>query len=199
MSAAFFASHDGGGSVSARGQNNRMILLTASAFRLCLPANRPAKDARSALLLLVALSSCGGIDQEPLPCHGYGCEYDVQGPAGMRLRYAPAVEPGDPRANVAFLEQLYQMVEDCAGIQAPPPFVVIEKDGTLVSPLDGLPRKGLYYSDPDLVLIDDSTWTFWSLKHETVHYLLHHALGNSDPDHTSPLFGTCVELPFALP
>jgi len=117
----------------------------------------------------------------------------------MRLRYAPAVEASDPRANVVFLEQLYQMVEDCAGIQAPAPFVVVEKDGALVSPLDGLPRRGLYYANPDLVLIDDSAWTYWSLKHEAVHYLLYHALGNSDPDHTSALFGTCVELPFTMP
>jgi len=49
------------------------------------------------------------------------------------------------------------------------------------------------------VLIDDSAWSYWSLKHETVHYLLHHALGNSDPNHTSSLFATCVELPFAMP
>jgi len=117
----------------------------------------------------------------------------------MQLRYAPVVEPSDPRANVVFLEQLYHMVEDCAGIQAPAPLVVIENDGALVSPLDGLPRRGLYYAGPDLVLIDDSAWTFWSLKHETVHYLLHYALGNSDPDHTSSLFVTCVELPFAMP
>ena len=176
-----------------------MILSTASASGFCLPTNRPAKPALPALLLLVALGACGAADQEPLPCHGYGCQYDVEGPAGMRLRYAPVVEAGDPRANVAFLEQLYRMVEDCAGIQAPAPFVVIEKEGSLVSPLDGSPHSGLYFSDPDLVLVDDSAWTFWSLKHETVHYLLHHALGNSDPDHTSPLFGTCVELPFAMP
>ena len=178
-----------------------MILPTASAFLLSLPANRPATGTLPALLLLAALGGCGGgaAEQEPLPCHGYGCEYDVEGPAGMRLRYAPVVEPSDPRANVVFLEQLYQMVEDCAGIQAPAPFVVIKKEGALVSPLDGLPRHGLYYSDPDLILIDDSAWTFWSLKHEAVHYLLHHALGNSDPGHTSSLFVTCVELPFAMP
>ncbi len=168
-----------------------MILSTASAFRL------PAKGALLAFLL--ALGGCGVAEQEPPPCHGYGCEYDVEGPAGMRLRYAPAVEPSDPRANVVFLEQLYQMVEACAGIQAPAPLVVIEKEGTLVSPLDGLPRRGLYYADPDLMLVDDGAWTFWSLKHEAVHYLLHHALGNSDPDHTSSLFATCVELPFAMP
>ncbi len=176
-----------------------MIPLTASAFRFCLPANRPAKGALLALVLLAALSGCGGTEQESLPCHGYGCGYDVEGPAGMRLRYAPAVEASDPRANVVFLEQLYQMVEECAGIQAPAPFVVVEKDGALVSPLDGLPRRGLYYANPDLVLIDDSAWTYWSLKHEAVHYLLQHALGNSDPDHTSALFGTCVELPFTMP
>ena len=171
-----------------------MIPSTASAFRL------PAKGALLALLLVGALGGCGGgAEQEPLPCHGYGCEFDVQGAAGMRLRYAPAVEPSDPRANVAFLEQLYQMVESCAGIQAPAPLVVIEKEGTLVSPLDGLQHHGLYYFDPDLVLIDDSAWSYWSLKHETVHYLLHHALGNSDPNHTSSLFATCVELPFAMP
>ncbi len=177
-----------------------MILSTASALLLSLPTNRRATGALLALPLLAALGGCGGgAEQEPPPCHGYGCEYDVEGPAGMRLRYAPAVEPSDPRANVAFLEQLYQMVEDCAGIQAPAPFVIIKKEGALVSPLDGLARSGLYYSDPDLILIDDSAWTFWSLKHEAVHYLLHHALGNSDPDHTSSLFVTCVELPFAMP
>jgi len=86
-----------------------------------------------------------------------------------------------PASECRFLEQLYQMVEACAGIQAPAPLVVVEKQGTLVSPLDGLQHAGLYYADPDLVLIDDSAWTYWSLKHETVHYLLHHALGNSDP------------------
>src|SRR5713101_4175169 len=135
-----------------------MILSTASAFRFCLPA--PAKGALLGLLLLAALGGCGGrAEQVSPPCHGYGCEYDVEGPAGMRLRYAPVVEPSDPRANVVFLEQLYQMVEDCASIPAPAPFVVIKpapfvvikKEGALVSPLDGLPRHGLYYSDPDLV------------------------------------------------
>jgi hypothetical protein len=158
-----------------------------------------ASHALLALLLLAALCACGGTEQEALPCHGYGCEYDVEGAAGMRLKYAPAVEPSDPRANVVFLEQLYQMVEDCVGIQAPAPFVVIEKDGALISPFDGLPRRGLYYANPDVVLIDDSAWTYWALKHEAVHYLLHHALGNSDPDHTSSLFVTCGELPFAMP
>jgi len=158
------------------------------------------KGALLTLLLLAALGGCGGAaEEEPPLCHGYGCGYDVEGPAGMRLRYAPVVESSDPRANVVFLEQLYQMVEGCAGIQAPAPFVVIEKEGALVSPLDGLAHNGLYYADPDLILIDDSAWTFWSLKHETVHYLLHHALGNSDPDHTSSLFVTCVELPFVTP
>jgi hypothetical protein len=176
-----------------------MIPSTASAFGFRLPADRSAKGALSALLLLAALGACGGAAQEPPPCHGYGCEYDVEGPAGMRLRYAPVVEPGDPRANVVFLEQLYHMVEDCAGIQAPAPLVVIEKEGALVSPLDSLQHHGLYYSDPDLMLVDASAWTYWSLKHEAVHYLLHHALGNSDPDHTSSLFVTCVELPFAMP
>jgi hypothetical protein len=173
-----------------------MILSTASAFSL----PTPAKGALLALLL--ALGGCGGgggAEPEPLPCHGYGCGYDVQGPDGMRLRYAPVVEPSDPRANVVFLEQLYQMVEACAGIQAPAPLVVVEKQGTLVSPLDGLPHAGLFYADPDVVLIDDSAWSYWSLKHETVHYLLYHALGNSDPNHTSSLFATCVELPFAMP
>ena len=90
-----------------------MIPSTASAFRL------PAKGALLALLL--ALGGCGGgggAEAEPLPCHGYGCAYDVQGPAGMRLRYSPVVEPSDPRANVVFLEQLYQMVEGCAGIRS---------------------------------------------------------------------------------
>ena len=174
-------------------------MMTLSAFRSCFPANRPAKGALLALVLLAALGACGGTGQEPLPCHGYGCGFDVEGPAGMRLRYTPAVEPSDPRANVVFLEQLYRMVEDCAGIQAPAPFVVVEKDGALVSPVDGLQRHGLYYSDPDLVLIDDSAWTYWSLKHEAVHYLLYHALGNSDPDHTSSLFAACGELPFAMP
>jgi len=91
------------------------------------------------------------------------------------------------------------MVEGCADIYAPAPLVVREKAVTLIAPLDGLEHHSLYVSDPDLVLIDDSAWTYWSLKHETVHYLLHHALGNSDPDHTSSLFGTCVELPFAMP
>ena len=193
----FFAPHDWCKLCPPKEHNKLTILLTASAFRLPTLAG-----ALLALLLLAALGGCGGrggAEPEPLPCHGYGCAYDVQGPAGMRLRYAPVVESSDPRANVVFLEQLYQMVEGCAGIQAPAPLVVIEKDGALVSPLDGLPRKGLYYADPDLVLIDDSAWTYWSLKHETVHYLLHHALGNSDPDHTSSLFVTCVELPFAMP
>jgi hypothetical protein len=177
-----------------------MIPLTASA--LPLPANRPAKGALPALLLLVALSACGGgagEQEAPPPCHGYGCEFDVQGAAGMQLRYAPTVESSDPRANVAFLEQLYQMVADCAGVQAPAPFVVIKKEGTLISPLDGSAHNGLYYANPDLILIDDSARTYWSLKHEAVHYLLHHAVGNSDPNHTSSLFATCVELPFAMP
>src|SRR5438034_791313 len=90
-----------------------MIPLTASAFRFCLPANRPAKGALLALVLLATLSGCGGTEQEPLACHGYGCGYDIEGPAGMRLRYAPAVEASDPRANDVFLEQLYQMVAEC--------------------------------------------------------------------------------------
>jgi len=176
-----------------------MIWSTATAFKFWASTHRPGKAALPALLLLAALGCGGGAEQEPTPCHGYGCEFNVQGAAGMRLRYAPVVQPSDPRANVAFLEQLYQMVESCAGIQAPAPLVVIEKEGTLVSPLDGLQHHGLYYSDPDVMLVDDGVWTYWSLKHETVHYLLHYALGNSDPDHTSSLFTTCVELPFAMP
>src|SRR5258708_12523291 len=99
-----------------------MILPTASAFPLCLPANRPAMGALLAFLLLAALGGCGGgAEQQQPPCHGYGCEHDVEGPAGMRLRYAAVVEPSDPRANVVFLDHLYQMVEPFAGIPPPPP------------------------------------------------------------------------------
>src|SRR2546430_3210092 len=100
---------------------------TASAFRL------PAKGALLALLLVGALGGCGGgAEQEPLPSHGYGCEFDFPGAAGMRLRFAPPGEASDPPANVAFLEQLYQMVESCAGIQAPAPPLVVDNEGTLV-------------------------------------------------------------------
>src|SRR5256885_10355616 len=101
-----------------------MIPSTASAFRL------PAKGALLALLLVGALGGCGGgAEQEPLPCHGYGGEFDVQGAAGMRVRYAPPVQPRDPRANGAFPEQPYPMVERCSGIPAPAPRVVVEKEG----------------------------------------------------------------------
>src|SRR6267154_1524264 len=61
----------GGRRVRPKSILNLMILLTASAFPLCLPANRPAMGALLAFLLLAALGGCGGgAEQQPPPCHG---------------------------------------------------------------------------------------------------------------------------------
>src|SRR5258708_8720376 len=94
-----------GGKCAPKEHHSWMIPSTASAFWFRLPADRSAKGALSALLLLAALGACGGAAQEPPPCHGYGGEDDVESPAGMPLRYAPLVQPREPRANVDFPAQ----------------------------------------------------------------------------------------------
>src|SRR5258707_10499524 len=98
-----------GGKCAPKEHHSWMIPSTASAFGFRLPADRSAKGALSALLLLAALGACGGAAQEPPPRHRDGCEYHVESPAGMRLRYPPGGEPRDPRANGRFPQQPFHM------------------------------------------------------------------------------------------
>lgn len=134
---------------------------------------------RHVVYLFVFLSSVscgsGGGDNNN---HGYGWEYDVQGASGLTLRYDPA-EPVDQRTPVAVFEDFYRDVQNCTGLAAPAPLV-------LVVPNPG-GTAGRYYSDPPLITVTG----LFVFKHEAIHYLLDHNTGNLDKAHNSELFANC--------
>jgi hypothetical protein len=130
-------------------------------------------------LLLVALAGCG-LQVDPVDNnHGYGWQYDAQGPRGLKLRTPmPATEQ-----QASFYENIASTVASCVGTntETPPPFVIVVAAGSLA------PRVGNYYSDPQLIVIDEG-WEVIAYEHEVIHWIL-----NGDPDHTSTLWQSgCV-------
>lgn len=135
-----------------------------------------------ALAFIFLFSGCGGGQDSGNNNHGYGDSFDAQGVSGLRLRFTPILTSDNPMARVSLYETEFAEVEQCAGLAAPAPFVIIV-------PVHSLPdnKAGFYLKDPSLILIDGAS----IFKHEAIHYLLDKATGDSDHDHRSPLFDLC--------
>jgi len=136
-----------------------------------------------ALIVLLALAGCGGSSDETNN-HGYGYQFDVMGASGLQLRYSPTLEAGDYYADIAFYESEFERVQDCTGISAQAPFVIVVKPEQLPA------HFGYYYSDPSLIVIHDIV-ALVAFRHEAIHYLLDVSTGDLDPEHLSPLFSKC--------
>lgn len=134
-------------------------------------------------LLILLLAGCGGGNETMQAVdnnnHGYGFQFDVQGAAGLKLR-------GGPDASV--FENDFAATQQCAGLNAPDPFVIlIPKDTLGTDPATGLPYIGRYLNKPSLILLEPKG----SMQHESIHYLLDVNTGDLDPGHLSPLFKKC--------
>jgi hypothetical protein len=138
---------------------------------------------RLLLPLVFLLSGCGGGGEDAASStdnHGYGWQFNAEGEKGLRLR-----EPGATPQTASDLERYAGTIAACAGISAPPPFVI-------VVPRDSLaPHIGWYYSNPPLIVVDE-IYRDVSFAHEMVHYLLDQSTGELDADHRSPLFAACA-------
>lgn len=133
-------------------------------------------------LVLIFLYGCGGGDAPPSDNHGYGWHYDATGKQGLKLRKAGATDN-----EATSLEALAQIIENCAGIDTPPPpFVIAVPPGSL-----GPNIFGRYFRDPPLVVLDEIKFDI-AYPHEALHYILDAGTGDPDVDHTSSAFKTCV-------
>lgn len=140
------------------------------------------------LLILAGCGSGGGGDAPPPDNnHGYGFAYDVQGAAGLKLRYTPVLTATAPMADPSLLENIYSQVETCMGVQAPAPFVIIVSDGALGNRSDGVPLTGLEIPNPSLILLYGNMNPS-AARHEDIHYLLEASTGDNDAGHKSPFF-----------
>jgi hypothetical protein len=140
-------------------------------------------------MLLLCLAGCGSggggskataVDTNN---HGYGFAYDVQGAAGMKLRYTPILTAADPLSNPVFLENIYTQVEECTGVSAPDPFVILLPQGSLPNGW-----FGETLNTPSLVLIGSVPMSLNVPRHEFIHYLLFVETGDGDATHTSKFF-----------
>lgn len=144
----------------------------------------------------LALTACGGGGDDPYnPAsdnHGFGYQFDAQGPRGLKLRFTPRFAPGEALANPATYEQAFDELQRCSGLSAPvPPFVIIHPSGTL-PPSPGEPDiNGLYYSAPPLIRLDEPE----AFRHEAMHYLLEAHTGDPDGplgNHGHDAFARCT-------
>jgi hypothetical protein len=141
-------------------------------------------------LSLAALTACGSpVGQDN---HGYGYQYDVAGASGLRVRY-----DGYPAPTLAQIEALYTETEACTGIQATGPLVIFVHDT-----FGDAEVYGQAFLDTGTILISslldpDPQLSFWTYKHEFIHYLLHQAGFPIDQNaaHQSPLFADCTQPP----
>lgn len=151
---------------------------------------------RTAIALCLVLTACGGDGEKPYePAddnHGFGYEFNAQGPRGLKLRFSPRYAAGERLANPATYEQAFDELQQCSGLSGPmPPFVIIHPSGTL-PPLPGEPEvNGLYYSNPPLIRLDEPE----AFRHEALHYLVE--LHTGDPDgstgnHGHDAFARCT-------
>lgn len=142
-----------------------------------------------ALLILAGCGSETGRDN-----HGWGYQYDQIGATGLRVRYAGIQLP-----TLADIEKLYQETEACAGISATGPLLIF----TDPVPTSGdVPVYGSALLDTGTVFISkrldtDIRLSYWTYKHEFVHYLLHQSGfdDTANANHQSPLFSDCTQPP----
>ena len=173
------------GTASGRAQGARATTYPAIPPRCRMQRSCPT---RFVLLSVFALLlGCGTGDNN----HGYGYQYDQIGATGLRVRWSGAQLP-----SLTDIEKFYQETMTCTGISATGPLVIIT---------DSLPAGGslgLTFLDTGTILIPslldpDPRASFWTYKHEFIHYLLHQA--GFDPAanaaHLSPLFIECTQPP----
>lgn len=147
----------------------------------------------SAFAIAIALAGCGGAQQD-IPCHGYGCEYDLIDADGTRFRQ------GADLLTAAEFERLvvapYREVERCVQVLTGGPLVIVTDAPRAEAP----PAYGKTYLEGEPTILIDPSWVEFGpaavsgLKHEYVHYALR-ALGfpmERNRDHDSPLFMQCA-------
>ena len=138
------------------------------------------------LSLALALAGCGGDLAEDN--HGYGWAYDLEGATGLRLRYSAALPPQDP-SFVQQYEEAFAIIQACAGMTAPPPFIILVPLDSLPPQPDGTEVRGRYYLNPSLLVVEGSgTGHTSTVRHEAKHHVLFSATGDADPFHRHPLF-----------
>jgi len=156
--------------------------------------NAGASIARSLCLALLLLAGCGGAEHEPLPCHGFGCGFDLIAPDGTRLRNAPGLLVLDQATFEAQVAEPFREVERCAQILTGGPLVIVV-DLEVIMPELG--RGYTYFhNDPLVTVTAQAILDGRVLRHEYVHYLLS---VSGFPDamnatHQSPLFLLCSAL-----
>lgn len=133
-------------------------------------------------IVILLLAGCGSGDEDN---HGYGFQYDVQGAAGLKLRFSGAPPNFDFMKDPAYYEKAFAEVEACSKLQAPAPFIILVKNQVREG------SDGFYMSSPSLILLTIPAYPP-VMKHEFVHYLLDVNTGDLDPNHKSSLFNDCT-------
>ena len=125
--------------------------------------------------------------------HGYGYGFSVETRLGTKVRFAPTLNPGIPAADIGYYDNEWAALKLCTGLTAkPPPFVVMVQFGQIEELAPPLIRRGKFFAEPPLIVIDDTASWY---AHEALHYLLYKALGDLDSAHTSPLWLRCAGHP----
>jgi len=147
-----------------------------------------------ALFTILLLVGCGGADVNSDNNHGFGFEFDAQGESGMKLRSSPHNVQPTEFSTVEYYEGQFTELLKCTGLDAPvPPFVILDEvlDRELFGKdPSGVTLAGWAFVDPPLIVLDFRYG--YLFKHEALHYLLDYTTGNSDPNHSSPLFSLCT-------
>lgn len=150
----------------------------------------------ASVLIAIALAGCGGGGAEQdLPCHNFGCGYDLSSPDGTRLRNGAGKELTQDQFE-AWIVAPYLEVEACAQVLAGGPLVIISNWPGQHNP----PQGGNTFIDADPLILLDPGWVERGadrpsgLKHEYVHYLLAASGFPADLNraHDSPLFMECA-------
>ena len=141
-------------------------------------------------LSLAALTACGS--HSGPTNHDYGYHYDVAGASGLRVRY-----DGNPAPTLEQIEALFTETEACAGIQATGPLVIFVHDTFGENSVYGQTFLDTGTITISSYLNPDPQMSFWTYKHEFVHYLLHQSGFPIDQNaaHQSPLFADCTQPP----
>jgi len=153
-------------------------------------------DMRSwTILAVVALAACGNEYSAfwTYPTAPGRCEYT--GPAtGICVAWdadAPYLLPDRNRATEGpSFESVYQLVGVCMNIFygiAPPPGPVVRVVG---APIQLPDRTAVAITDPATGQI--TLFDFFSLDHESIHYILLRATGDADAAHRHPAFTSCA-------
>jgi hypothetical protein len=134
-----------------------------------------------ALLLPAVCAGCGVAGDSDN--HGFGFRVDEVGESGLWFQYRPGKY--DPALGyMPYLEETFASVQECTGLSAHPPFVVVVTHSEMPT------SSGYTYYDPPLVTIRTNLLV---LRHEYVHYLLSQTGfdDGANSNHQSPLFALC--------